>query len=224
MNDSQPSSTTSAPSNSLPDTAALLDSILRSADAHYAREDWVAARDSLSLAVQLAPDQGQLHAALGSLQYRLQDYPAACASFTTATGKCPDNPDLHIQLAMVYIQLQQVDEAKAALQQSLKLRPNNPTARQMLGDLDFQAQRYAAAAQQYCAALESNPNGVSLLLPLGKCLYELRDLASARWCFERVIKLEPTNEIAAEALKILTANPGSAQTANEQTTVCASAP
>jgi tetratricopeptide (TPR) repeat protein len=217
MNASQPSPPTSAPAKETSDTATLLESILRSADAHYAREDWVAARDSLSLAVQLAPDQGQIHAALGSLQYRLQDYPAACASFKTATSKSQENADLHTQLAMVQIQLKQVDEAKAALQQALKLCPNNPTARQMLGDLDFEAKRYADAAQQYCALLGSNPDGVSLLLHLGKCLYELRDLASARWCFERVIALEPSNAIAAEALQILTANPVGVPTA------CASA-
>jgi tetratricopeptide (TPR) repeat protein len=214
MNAPQASSSPSAPPKAAPDTAALLDSILRSADAHYAREDWMAARDSLSLAVQLAPDQGQIHAALGSLQYRLQDYPAACASFKTATSKSPENADLHTQLAMVHLQLKQVDEAQAALQQSLKLRPNNPTARQMLGDLDFEATRYADAAQQYCAALGSNPDGLSLLLPLGKCLYELRDLASARWCFERVIALEPLNVIASEALQILAANPSGATTAS----------
>ena len=213
MNSSQASS----PNSSLPKpasgTAALLDSILRSADAHYAREDWAAARDSLRIAVQLAPDQGQLQAALGSLHYRLQEYPAACAAFTTATNKCPDNPDLYAQLAMVHLQLKQVEKAQTALRCALSLRPNHLTARQMLGDLHLGAKRYADAAQQYCAALESNPNLVSLLLPLGKCLYELRDLASTRWCFERVIALEPSNAIAAEALQILTANPAGVPTA-----------
>lgn len=223
MSASQLSSTTSAPSKSLPDTAALLDSILRSADAHYAREDWVAARDSLSLAVQLAPDQGQIHAALGSLQYRLQDHPAAVAAFAAAISLCPDNPDLHTQMAMVHLQLKQVDEAKAALQQSLKLRLNNPTARQMLGDLDFAAKRYADAAQQYCALLGSNPDGVNILLHLGKCLYELRDLASARWCFERVIALEPSNEIASEALQILAANRNGVPAPSASSTLCVGA-
>jgi len=136
----------------------------------------------------------------------LQEYPDACAAAAAAVRRNPNDPDLHVQLAMVYLQLKQVDEAKAALQQSLNLRPNNPSARQMLGDLDFAAKRYADAAQQYCALLESNPDGVNLLLHLGKCQYELRDLASARWCFERVIAVEPTNEIASEALKILAAN------------------
>jgi len=75
----------------------------------------------------------------------------------------------------------------------------------MLGELDFQVGGYADAAQQYCAALESNPNEVSLLMHLGKCQNE-RDPALARWCFERVLALEPSNLIAAEALQILAAH------------------
>jgi len=207
MNTDPPSFSTPVKAKETAETATLLDSILSSADAYYAQEDWQAARDCLCHAVELAPKQPQIRAALGSLQFRLRDYSAACASFTSAISACPENPDLHIQLAMVHRQLKQADEAKAALQRSLSLRPNNSTARRMLGDLDFAAKRYADAAQHYCALLESNPDGVNLLLHLGKCEYELRDLDSARWCFKRVIVLEPTNAIAAEALELIAANP-----------------
>ena len=192
-----------------PDSAALLASTLGFANTHYAREDWLAARDFLSLAVQIDPHYPRLLGALGSLQFQLQEYPAACATFSAAVRQSPDDPDLHIQLAMVHLQLKQVEEARAALQRSLSLRANSPTARQMLGDLDFAAKRYAGAAQHYFALLESDPDGVNLLLRLGKSQYELRELASARWCFDRVIALEPSNEIALEALHILAASASS---------------
>jgi MoaA/NifB/PqqE/SkfB family radical SAM enzyme/Flp pilus assembly protein TadD len=197
----------SAPPKPTPDPAALFDRVLGFANAHYAREDWLAARDFLSLAVQINPDYPRLLGSLGSLQFQLQEFPAACATFSAAVRQTPDDPDLYIQLAMVQTKLQQLDEAKAALQQSLNLRPNNPTARQMLGDLDFAAKRYADAALQYCALLKSNPDGVNLLSLLGKCHYELRDLGSARWCFDRVLALEPTNAIAAEAMQIVAGKP-----------------
>jgi tetratricopeptide (TPR) repeat protein len=189
-----------------PDSAALLNLILRRAETHCARSNWLAACDLLSLAVEAAPDQVQIQSALGSVQYRLEDYPAACASFKAAVNRCPDNPDLHTQLAMAHIQLRQVDEAEAALQRSLKLTPFNPTARQLLGDLRFAAECFADAALQYCAVLESDPNRVGLLLNLGKCLGELRDQATAAWCFERVLALEPTNAIASQALQSLGIN------------------
>ena len=193
----------SAPPKPTPDPASLFDHVLGFANAHYAREDWLAARDFLSLALEIDPDYPRLLGSLGSLQFQLQEYPAACTSFSAAVRRNPGDPDLHIQLAMVHIQLKQVDEAQVALQRSLSVRPNNPTARQMLGDLDFAAKRYADAAQQYCALLESNPDGITLLLHLGKCLYELGDLTSARWCFARVFALEPTNAHASEGLQIL---------------------
>jgi predicted Zn-dependent protease len=189
--------------------AALLASTLGFADSHYAREDWLAARDFLSLAVQMDPDYPRLLGALGSLQWQLQEYPAACATFSAAVRQSPDDPDLQIQLAMAHLQLKQVEEATAALQGALKLRPNHPIARQMLGDLDFAAKRYADAAQQYCALLEGNPGAINLLLHLGKCLYELHDLTSARWCFARVMSLESTNAIASEGLQILAASASS---------------
>ena len=196
----------SAPPKPTPDPAVLLASVIHFADTHYAREDWLAARDFLSLAVQINPNYPRVLGSLGSLQFQLQEYPDACATFSAAVTQSPEDPDLHIQLAMVQIKLQQVDDAKAALQRSLTLRPNNPTARQMLGDLDFAAKRYTDAAQQYCALLESNPDGVNLLLHLGKCQYELRDLAWASWCFERVIALDATNATATEAIQILAAS------------------
>ena len=198
-----PMAATSAHPKPTSDPAALIASILRFADAHYAREHWLAARDFLSLAVEIDPNYPRLLGSLGSLQFQLQEYPAACTTFSAAVRGNPNDPDLQIQLAMVHLELKQMDEAKAALQRSISLRPNSPTARQMLGDLDFAAKRYADAAQQYCALLADNPDGVNLLLHLGKCLYELRDLASARWSFERVIVLEPANAIASEGLQIL---------------------
>ena len=214
MNSCEPSP--AAPPKPTPDPAVLLASVIRFADTHYAREDWLAARDFLSLALEIDPDYPRLLGSLGSLQFQLQEYPDARTTFSAAVRRNPNDPDLHIQLAMVQIKLQQVDEATAALQRSLTLRPNNPTARQMLGDLDFAAKRYADAAQQYCALLEGNPDGLSLLLHLGKCQYELRDIASARWCFERVIALEPSNPIASEALQILAASASPASCSSAQ--------
>ncbi len=205
MNDAQLSSPISALPKSTLDQAALLGSVLYFADAHYGRENWLAARDFLVLAVKIDPAYPRLLGSLGSLQFQLEEYPAACSSFTAAVCQCPEDPDLHIQLAMAHLQLKQVAEATAALQRSLSLRVHNPTARQMLGDLDFAAKRYAAAAQHYRAVLETKPDGVTLLLHLGKCHYELRDPAFPRWCYERVIALEPANAIALEALQILTA-------------------
>jgi GT2 family glycosyltransferase/tetratricopeptide (TPR) repeat protein len=76
-----------------------------------------------------------------------------------------------------------------------------PIARWRSDNLDFDC---ADAVQKCCAALESSPDEVNLLLHLGKCQIE-RDLAGARWCFERVLALDPSHPIAVEALQNLDA-------------------
>lgn len=209
MNESPASAQADTPLDTVPSTnELLLNSILRQADAYFAREEWLAAKVSLEIAVSIAPNKPELLVALGSLQFRLKEYPAACATFTAAIDRSSGNSDLYIQLAMVQVQLEKTAEAKVALRQSLQLKARNPIAREMLGDLEFAAGHWADAAEQYCAALEGNQDGVSLLLHLGKCQRELHDLASARWCFERVLSLDPTNEIASDALQGLAAKGG----------------
>ena len=61
-----PMAATSAHPKPTSDPAALIASILRFADAHYAREHWLAARDFLSMAVEIDPNYPL--GALGSLQ------------------------------------------------------------------------------------------------------------------------------------------------------------
>jgi tetratricopeptide (TPR) repeat protein len=193
-----------APSGAPPQTdEMLLDSILTQADSHFARKEWSATRVCLERAVSIAPNNAGLLNALGSLQYQQLQYSDACATFTTALKNTPDDPDLHIQLAMAQTQLGQEQQAEQSLQQSLVLRPKNSLAQELLGNLDFAAERWAAGAEHYCAAMTDNPDGISLLLCLGKCHQELRDLDSARWCFKRVLTLDSSNIIALDAMRIL---------------------
>ena len=63
----------------------------------------------------------------------------------------------------------------------------------------------AARGPAQIHAVLGDPNEVGLLLHLAKCEYEC-DPVSARWCFERVLALDPSNPIALAALQILPAN------------------
>jgi len=195
----------SAPPKPTPDRAALFDRVLGFANAHHAREGWLAARDFLSLAVQINPDYPRLLGSLGSLQFQLQEYPAALATFSAVVRQTPDDPDLHIQLAMVQIKLQQVDEAKAALQRSLSLRPNNPPPGRCSATSTLPPNAMPTPPSITAPCWKAIRTGVNLLLHLGKCQYELGEMALARWCYERIIAAEPSNAIALEALQILAA-------------------
>ena len=189
-----------------PDPAALLASTLRFADAHYAREDWLAARDFLSLALEIDPGYPRLLGSLGSLQFQLQEYPAACTTFSAAVRQTPDNPDLHIQLAMVHSQLGHPEAAEAALNRALGLRPDDPTALRLLADSKRDHGYYQEAATIYGKLINQHPDQVGVFLSLAKCFYKLGDRGGTQAALEFVLTLDPANEIARENLATLQAH------------------
>jgi tetratricopeptide (TPR) repeat protein len=195
--------------------AEQIQGIVRQAASCAAREEWVAARDALILAVKIAPNCPQVLGDLGIVQYRLKDYASALLNFQAAIRQDPGNVEFYTHMAQVQLRLELVDDAKRLLRHALTLNPDHVGAHQMLGDLDFAGGRVADAAKHYCAALAGAPSSVDILINLGRCYKELKDLASARRCFNRVISMEPSNTTAAGALQALSTNQTSAS-ANPQ--------
>ena len=188
-----------------PDSAALLASTLGFANTHYAREDWLAARDFLSLAVEIAPHYPRLLGALGSLQFQLHEYPAACITFSAAVRRNPDDPDLHIQLAMVHLKLEHLEAAEAALNCALELRPDDPTALKLLADSKRDQGRYQEAGAIYGKLINQHPDQVGVFLSLAKCFFKRGDREGTQAALEFVLTLDPNNEIARENLMTLQA-------------------
>ena len=203
MNDRPASASAPVAVDALPPANALLNSILRRADAHFAREDWVAARDALGLAVSIAPDNPQLLGALGSLHFRLKDYPEASAALGVAVRQNPDNPDLRTQLAMVHIELKRMSEAEAELRQVLVLRPDDPTALKLLADCYRDQRLYQDAAAIYEKLVDRHSDQVGVLLSLAKCFYGLGDMNRSLAALDRVLMLDPTNATARENWELL---------------------
>ena len=205
MNHSQPPTSVNPPKPT-PDATSLLALTIQYADAHYARKNWLAARDFLSLAVEIDPDHPRLLGSLGSLQFQLQEYPAACTTFSAAVRRNPDNPDLHIQLAMVHSKLEHPEAAEAALNRALGLRPDDPTALRLLADSKRDHGYYQEAATIYGKLINQHPDQVGVFLSLAKCFYKLGDRGGTQAALEFVLTLDPANEIARENLATLQAH------------------
>lgn len=186
-----------------PKQSDLLDSILCFADFHYAKQNWQPARDFLSLAVQVAPDNGQIHAALGSLQYQLQDYPAALISFSTAAQLNPKDADLQTQLAMAFLQNNRTGAAEAVLAKATELCPDSIAATKLLADIKLSRSRWAEAAALYGKLINKHPDQVTVFLSLAKCFYGVGDMEGVEATLGQVLTLDPTNEIAKENLLVL---------------------
>ena len=187
------------------DSACLLALTIRYADAHYAREDWLAARDFLSLAVEIDPNYPRLLGSLGSLQFQLQEYPAARTTFSAAVRQNPNDPDLHIQLAMVQLKLDQPEAAEASLNSALGLRPNDLTALKLLADSKRDHGRYLEAGTLYGQLINQHPDQVGVFLSLAKCFYKSGDREGPQAALQFVLTLDPANEIARENLATLQA-------------------
>jgi tetratricopeptide (TPR) repeat protein len=178
---------------------------IRYAGAHYAREDWLAARDFLSLAAEIDPNYPRLLGSLGSLQFQLQEYPAACTTFSAAVRQNANDPDLHIQLAMVQLKLDHPEAAEASLNSALGLRPNDLTALKLLADSKRDHGRYLEAGAIYGKLINQHPDQVGVFLSLAKCFYKVGDREGTQAALQFVLTLDPANEIARENLATLQA-------------------
>jgi tetratricopeptide (TPR) repeat protein len=187
------------------DSACLLALTIRYAGAHYAREDWLAARDFLSVAAEIDPNYPRLLGSLGSLQFQLQEYPAACTTFSAAVRQNPNDPDLHIQLAMVQLKLDHPEAAEASLNSALGLRPNDLTALKLLADSKRDHGRYLEAGAIYGKLINQHPDQVGVFLSLAKCFYKVGDREGTQAALQFVLTLDPANEIARENLATLQA-------------------
>lgn len=112
-------------------TQSALDAILKRANDCHARGDSKMTREFLGLAIELAPDNSDLLAALGSIQYKEKDYMAALANFGKAAALNPKDPNLQIQLGMAHLELKHFKQAEVAFGGALELRPGDPLAAQL---------------------------------------------------------------------------------------------
>ncbi|HZR19383.1 MAG TPA: polysaccharide pyruvyl transferase family protein [Verrucomicrobiae bacterium] len=183
--------------------SAVAEERLALADQAFARGDLRAARDFLKSALELTPKSIVLWTALGNIQYQLEAYSEALIAFQRAVNEDAGNVDLLVRLANAATRCGNREVFNGALARARDLDVRNPMVLRLGANDDFMSGRFASAAEQFCALLKPGIQETDLLLQLGKCLYELGDSISARWCYDRVLALDPANEIARQALACL---------------------
>ncbi len=183
----------------------LLNSILCQADTQFAREDWTAARDSLQIALGLAPDQPQLLGTLGNLHYLLKEYREACTAFTAALEHGSADYDLLTRLAIAHRELNEHDEMEGVLVRVLRLEPGDSFGMMLLADCYREQGRPREAARIYEQLLDRHPDHVGVLLALAKLFHRAGDWAAAKVALERVLHVDPQNELARENLAVMNA-------------------
>lgn len=184
------------------DTAAI-NAHLQRADERFVAGDLDAARDALLDAIRLAPGDPQLIIAYGNILLRLGDAEGARREFVKATKLAPDHAPGHLNLAAVLLMLGQIQEAETTVRRALELQPADADALKLLGRLCFESGRGSEGITAYTEALRQCPDDVETLLVLGKCAVEAGDWHTAQLTYERVLQIEPNNELARENLDVV---------------------
>lgn len=100
----------------------------RQADEYFAMGDFAAARDALTQALGIVPDDPQLLVALGNISLRVGEVDLARREFVRATQSHPAYAPGHSNLAAVLWHSGFVAEAEASARRALELNPNDEQA------------------------------------------------------------------------------------------------
>jgi TolB-like protein/tetratricopeptide (TPR) repeat protein len=146
-----------------------------------ARASMERARDAARRAVQLAPDLGEAHSALGwVLEVGFLDYPGAAAEHERALALSAGSARVLLMSASFLSKIGRADAALANAQRAVVLDPLNAGAYRILGRVMLYTRRYADAITAYDRALSLNPKAVQVNANRGLALLALGRSASAR--------------------------------------------
>jgi tetratricopeptide (TPR) repeat protein len=111
----------------------------------------------------------------------------------------PDLPDLHLALGEVYAQAAEWDKAEEEFRAEAKLRPGSAETAFQLGSALLQNGHLDEAREQLALANQLQPDMPETLYAMGKAASMHGDTLSAINALNRVIGLEPTGSLAAQA-------------------------
>jgi glycosyltransferase involved in cell wall biosynthesis/polysaccharide pyruvyl transferase WcaK-like protein/tetratricopeptide (TPR) repeat protein/SAM-dependent methyltransferase/sulfatase maturation enzyme AslB (radical SAM superfamily) len=177
--------------------------LLQAANTHYALGDLKACCLKLERALEFGADFAELRVTLGSVHFLLGQFEQARPQFERAVQLDSTNPVLFVQLASTCLRLQDADGFETALRQALALDAHCVEALTLLADLSLQTGKYEKAAKLYEDLLSLKPEDTTFLLALAKCCYHLDHPTAAILLYERVMTKEPSNAVAAEALRLI---------------------
>jgi Flp pilus assembly protein TadD len=181
---------------------------LAEADAAHARNDLNSACAALARGLSFDPDAVPILTCLGNIKFQQGAFGEAQNAFKRASELRPLDTDLLVRLANAAARCGNAVLCEEATGRALELNPENPNALRLAINHSLEKGNFIQGAELCCILLRANPDDVLLLLQLGKCLREIQDTVSARWCYRRAIEVDPSCKIARETLKRLEEPPG----------------
>jgi Flp pilus assembly protein TadD/peroxiredoxin len=144
---------------------------------------------------------------LGNVYRRQKTFDKALDCLNRALAIEPDNSEVHYSLGMFYAQQSELERASGYLQRAVELRPDYPEALNNLGVILVREQNYDKAEKQFKACIKLVPDFDQSYLNLAR-LYALQNNEEkAKEVLHDLLRIQPQNAGAAQALEILSAAP-----------------
>ena len=145
------------------------------------------------------PSSARAYQSLAESYSALHQAKQAEEAYQKAIQLRPDLPGLHLALGEVYAQAAEWDKAEAEFRQEAKLRPGSAETAYQLGSALLQNGHPDEARKQLALSDRLQPDMPQTLYALGKAQAMHGDNAQAVEALTRVVTLEPTGSLAAQA-------------------------
>ena len=166
---------------------------------YFGRASGLLSKQSIDSLIAAYPDSARAHQAMAENYYVLRQMPQAEKEFQQAIRLRPDLPKIHLELGLVYATASQWPQAEEAFRAEAKLQPGYAEAAYRLGDALLQQGKVREARAELTRADKLQPEMPETLYSLGKAAALDGDAVAAEKSWKKVIELEKTSSLAAQA-------------------------
>jgi tetratricopeptide (TPR) repeat protein len=164
-----------------------------------AQQRYPEAEAQLRIALAIRSGRTDAWIELGNAQALQQKYPEALASYATALIQNPQNAQTLLRRGKVLAHLNRHAEAIDSYRAAIQLNPTDSLTHHELA-LELVAGEPVAAGKEFAEAARLNPDSVAARFDYGTWLIKQKQWVDAQREFEAVIRLEPSNIRAQQAL------------------------
>jgi tetratricopeptide (TPR) repeat protein len=169
---------------------------IRKAELAMAKKQWNEAKRFLIQAISLSMDDFQPSMKLAEVYMESGDHRRAETLFRRLLETDSANPYLYESLGKIFVKRKNYKEAIRAYARAVELDEKDDQKFLALGKLYHLLMHYSVAAECFRRAAELKPRDTNYLFMLAEACAGDDDLDNALFTYERILTMEPYNEVA----------------------------